>query len=96
MPALMPCLSGRSSFSVCHKLYDGKVLAVEGVEKRVWVVPTKPTPSRFKSQAIPQEIVEKCCGFRGRRQAIGKARDPRFRKSECEHDNGKAVEQADA
>ena len=87
---------GRSSFSVCHKLYNGKLLAVDGVEKRVWVVPSKHTPSRFKSQAIPQEIVERCCGFRGRQQASGKARNAKFRKAECKHDNGKAVEQANA
>ena len=87
---------GRSSFSVSHQLYNGKVLAVDRVEKRVWVVSSKRTPSRFKSQAIPKEIVERCCGSRGRRQATGKARDARFGKSEREHDNGKAVEQADA
>jgi 4-hydroxybenzoyl-CoA thioesterase len=87
---------GRSSFSVCHKLYNGKLLAVDGVEKRVWVVPSKHTPSRFKSQAIPQEIVERCCGFRVRQQASGRARNAKFRKAECKHDNGKAVEQANA
>ncbi|HXQ27299.1 MAG TPA: thioesterase family protein [Candidatus Acidoferrales bacterium] len=87
---------GRSSFSVCHKLYNGKVLAVDGVGKRVWVVPSKRIPSRFKSQAIPQEIVERCCGLRDRRQASGKARNARFRKAERKHANGKAVEQADA
>ncbi|MGD1209732.1 MAG: thioesterase family protein [Candidatus Acidiferrales bacterium] len=37
---------GRSSFSVCHKLYNGKVLAVEGVEKRVWV-------DAHQAQSIP-------------------------------------------
>jgi 4-hydroxybenzoyl-CoA thioesterase len=87
---------GRSSFSVCQKLHNRKLLAVEGVEKRVWVVPTKRSPSRFKSQAIPQQIVPRCCGFRDRQRASGKAGDARFRKSERERDNGKTVEQADA
>lgn len=87
---------GRSSFSVRHKLYNGKVLAVEGVENRVWVVPTKHTSSRFKGQAIPREIKERFCGLRGRQQAGGKSHDARFRKSGHERDHGKAVEQAHA
>ena len=78
--AIPSSLNPGRSFSVRHKPYNEKVLAVEGVEKRVWVVPTKHTPSQFKSQAIPQEIVERCCGVRGRQQASGKARGARFRK----------------
>ena len=65
---------GRSSFSVRGKLYNGRMLAVEGVEKRAWVVPAKHTSSRFKGQAIPQEIKERFCGLQGRRRASGKSR----------------------
>jgi len=87
---------GRSNFSVRHKLYNEKVLAVEGVEKRVWVVPTKHTSSRFKGQAIPQEIKERFCGLRGRQQASGRSHEARLRKSGRQHDHGKATEQAHA
>jgi 4-hydroxybenzoyl-CoA thioesterase len=49
---------GRSSFSVEHKLFRGEVLAVEGVEKRVWVVRTE-GEKRIKSQEIPKEVRER-------------------------------------
>ncbi|HKT19754.1 MAG TPA: acyl-CoA thioesterase [Stellaceae bacterium] len=48
---------GESSFSVQHRiLKDGK-LAVEGTEKRVWVVPHPTEKGRIKSAPIPAEIV---------------------------------------
>lgn len=48
---------GESSFSVQHRmLKDGK-LALEGVEKRVWVMPHPTEPGRIKSAPIPKEIV---------------------------------------
>ena len=48
---------GASSFSVQHRiLKDGK-LAVEGIEKRVWVVPHPTEKGRIKSAPIPREIV---------------------------------------
>ena len=55
------CVSewGRSSFSVEHKLFRGDVLAVEGFEKRVWVVHARDRESRYKGEEIPQEVKEK-------------------------------------
>jgi 4-hydroxybenzoyl-CoA thioesterase len=48
---------GQSSFTVQHRvLKDGK-LAVEGIEKRVWVVPHPTEKGRIKSASIPAEIV---------------------------------------
>lgn len=55
------CVSewGRSSFSVQHKLFRGDVLAVEGFEKRVWVAHASDGQSRFKGEAISQEVKER-------------------------------------
>jgi len=50
---------GTSSFSLSHKLYRGDVLAVEGLEKRVWTVRDPEAPAKAKSQAIPKEVIEK-------------------------------------
>jgi len=50
---------GTSSFSLSHKLFRGDVLAVEGMEKRVWTVREPGDPSKVKSQPIPKEVIEK-------------------------------------
>jgi 4-hydroxybenzoyl-CoA thioesterase len=50
---------GKSSFSVYHRLFKGEELAVEGFEKRVWVVHAPGEKNKIKSQAIPQEVIEK-------------------------------------
>jgi 4-hydroxybenzoyl-CoA thioesterase len=50
---------GRSSFSVEHKLYRGEVLAVEGWEKRVWVVRTEGEGKKIRSAEIPMEVKER-------------------------------------
>jgi 4-hydroxybenzoyl-CoA thioesterase len=48
---------GQSSFTVRHRLLkDGKI-AVEGTEKRVWVVPHPTEKGRIKGAPIPREIV---------------------------------------
>ncbi len=49
----------RSSFVVTHRLLRGADLAVEGTEVRVWAVKDPNDATRIKSQAIPQNIVEK-------------------------------------
>ena len=49
---------GRSSFSVLHRLFKGDVLAVEGFEKRVWVVRAS-GGKKIESRAIPREVAEK-------------------------------------
>jgi 4-hydroxybenzoyl-CoA thioesterase len=49
---------GRSSFSVLHRLFKGDVLAVEGFEKRVWVVRAS-GGKKIESRAIPREVIEK-------------------------------------
>jgi 4-hydroxybenzoyl-CoA thioesterase len=50
---------GTSSFSLQHKLFRGDVLAVEGIEKRVWTVRDPVEPSKVKSHPIPKEVIEK-------------------------------------
>jgi 4-hydroxybenzoyl-CoA thioesterase len=50
---------GKSSFSVHHRLFKGDLLAVEGFEKRVWVVRATGEGKKIQSQAIPREVVER-------------------------------------
>jgi 4-hydroxybenzoyl-CoA thioesterase len=50
---------GKASFSVYHRLFKGEELAVEGFEKRVWVVHAPGEKNKIKSQAIPREVIEK-------------------------------------
>lgn len=50
---------GKASFSVHHRLFKGDALAVEGFEKRVWVVHAPEEKSKIKSQPIPREIIER-------------------------------------
>ena len=47
---------GESSFTVQHRLMKGGKLAVEGTEKRVWVVPHPTEKGRIKGAPIPREI----------------------------------------
>lgn len=47
----------RSSFDVCHQLFRGDTLAVEGFETRVWTICDPANPDRIKSQAIPAEVI---------------------------------------
>jgi len=49
----------KASFSVYHRLFKGEELAVEGFEKRVWVVHAPGEKNKIKSHAIPQEVIEK-------------------------------------
>jgi 4-hydroxybenzoyl-CoA thioesterase len=48
---------GQSSFTVQHRLLKGEKLAVEGIEKRVWVIPHPTEKGRIKGAPIPQEII---------------------------------------
>jgi 4-hydroxybenzoyl-CoA thioesterase len=50
---------GKSSFGVHHRLFKGDVLAVEGFEKRVWVVHPSGDAKKIQSQEIPREIRER-------------------------------------
>jgi 4-hydroxybenzoyl-CoA thioesterase len=50
---------GKSSFSVHHRLFKADLLAVEGFEKRVWVVRGVDGGKKIESQAIPREVMEK-------------------------------------
>ena len=50
---------GKSSFSLQHKLFRGDLLAVEGIEKRVWTVREPGESSKVKSHPIPKEVIEK-------------------------------------
>jgi 4-hydroxybenzoyl-CoA thioesterase len=50
---------GKSSFSVLHRLFRGDLLAVEGFEKRVWVIHAPGEKNKIKSRPIPREIIDK-------------------------------------
>jgi 4-hydroxybenzoyl-CoA thioesterase len=50
---------GKASFSVHHRLFKAEELAVEGFEKRVWVVQAPGEKNKIKSQAIPREVIER-------------------------------------
>ena len=50
---------GRSSFSLQHRLCRGDLLAVEGIEKRVWTVRVSDDPPKFTGAAIPEELKAK-------------------------------------
>jgi 4-hydroxybenzoyl-CoA thioesterase len=48
---------GKSSFTVRHRIFREKELALDGFEKRVWAGPHPELPGAVKSQAIPEEII---------------------------------------
>jgi 4-hydroxybenzoyl-CoA thioesterase len=48
----------RSSFLIRHQFFKGEVLAVEGVETRVWTGPDPGNPGRMKSRPIPAEVMK--------------------------------------
>jgi len=48
---------GTSSFLVRHRLYKGKLLAVECHETRVWVERSAANPEKMKSKPVPREII---------------------------------------
>ena len=48
---------GRSSFTVRHRFLKEDKLALEGFEKRVWVVPHPHEPDKIKAHRTPPEIV---------------------------------------
>jgi 4-hydroxybenzoyl-CoA thioesterase len=50
---------GRSSFSVRHQLFKDDALAVEVLEKRVWVARSTQKSRLFEGRAIPQAVKEK-------------------------------------
>ncbi len=47
---------GRSSFTLQHRLYRDDILAVEGIEKRVWTIRTSDDPPKFSGAPIPDEV----------------------------------------
>ena len=51
--------TGRSSFSIRHRLTIGGELAVEGRETRVWAGRHPDDPSRMKASPIPGELASK-------------------------------------
>lgn len=50
---------GNSSFQVHHRLFRGKLLAVEGFEKRVLTVRDAADPSIIQSESIPQSVKDR-------------------------------------
>jgi len=55
----------KSSFLVQHRFFKGDVLAVEGVETRVWTGCDPSNPERMKSRPIPAEVRESLSRPRG-------------------------------
>lgn len=47
----------RSSFTVRHRLFNKKVLAVECFEIRVWAAVSKTDPDRIEGTAVPPEVI---------------------------------------
>jgi 4-hydroxybenzoyl-CoA thioesterase len=47
----------RSSFVLRHQYFKDRVLAVEGVETRVWAGPDPHDPKRMKSQPLPADVI---------------------------------------
>jgi 4-hydroxybenzoyl-CoA thioesterase len=47
---------GRASFELTHRLTLAGELAVEGFEKRVWVVRDPTRPGGFRGQPLPDEV----------------------------------------
>lgn len=47
---------GRASFKVAHRVYNGGVLAVDGLETRVWAMHDPDNPGRIKSCPIPDDV----------------------------------------
>lgn len=50
---------GNSSFFVRHRLYKGKLLAVECQETRVWAERSTANPEKIQSKPIPQELIQR-------------------------------------
>src|ERR1044071_4611314 len=50
---------GTSSFRVQHRLYKGKMVAVEGHETRVWAERSASNPEKIQSKPIPQELIRR-------------------------------------
>jgi 4-hydroxybenzoyl-CoA thioesterase len=64
----------RSSFSVRHRLFNKKVLAVECFEIRVWAAVSEKDPERIEGKPVPREVVEMFSAENNRRRARRKSR----------------------
>jgi 4-hydroxybenzoyl-CoA thioesterase len=49
----------KSSFVVRHQFFKAGVLAVEGLETRVWTGTDPANPERMKSRPLPTEVIER-------------------------------------
>jgi len=47
---------GTTSFTLQHRLFRGQLLAVDGIEKRVWTVRSPGDPATFQGAPIPEEV----------------------------------------
>jgi 4-hydroxybenzoyl-CoA thioesterase len=47
----------RSSFLLRHQYFKDRILAVEGVETRVWAGPDPSDPKRMKAQPLPADVI---------------------------------------
>jgi 4-hydroxybenzoyl-CoA thioesterase len=50
---------GTSSFHVQHRLYKGKLLAVECLETRVWAARSATDAEKIQSKPLPREVIAK-------------------------------------
>ena len=55
----------KSSFLVQHRFFKGDILAVEGVETRVWTGCDPSNPEHMKSRPIPAEVIRSLSRPRG-------------------------------
>jgi 4-hydroxybenzoyl-CoA thioesterase len=54
----------KSSFRLQHQFFKAGILAVEGVETRVWTGRDPANPDRLKSRPIPAEVIERLSAHR--------------------------------
>lgn len=47
----------RTSFNVRHRIHNGGMLAVEGLETRVWTGRDPDDPTRMKGRPIPEDLI---------------------------------------
>jgi 4-hydroxybenzoyl-CoA thioesterase len=57
-----------SSFYVHHKLFKGKILAVECFETRVWAVQSATDPEKIESRPVPRKVIAKFGASRSKKR----------------------------
>ena len=65
------------SFVIAHKFFHKNVLLLEGREVRVWAAAHPTEANRMKALPLPQEVVQKLSGAKGKRKSSRSARGRR-------------------